>query len=114
MIIFCVFFQLKDDAATPDAYLTSVFYKGYWGASQVRQIQSDLVPLENGFCSFRAHGLINITLLTLVQDCFEGSRQPVNLVRPHTQSPSNTRDRRITHSLQGCGIRRIFRPHSCM
>ena len=28
-------FQAKDDSATPDAYLTSVFYQGYWGASQV-------------------------------------------------------------------------------
>lgn len=34
----CFFCQSKDNAATPDAYLISTFYKGYWGATQVRFI----------------------------------------------------------------------------
>ena len=35
-------FQAKDDSATPDAYLTTTFYQGYWGASQVTSTSNRL------------------------------------------------------------------------
>ena len=45
---------------------------------------SDFVPLQMGFI-VSVHRPVNITLLTLVQTGFKGSRRSMSLMRTHTQ-----------------------------
>lgn len=44
--------QSRDDGAVPDAYLTSVFYQGYWGATQVKSCRCVLRGMPAFVCLF--------------------------------------------------------------
>ena len=49
--------------------------------------------LENGFISFSVHGMVNVTLSTLVQASSKGSRRPViSLMRTHVPEHTARKD----------------------